>query len=185
MATKNNLKNSPESVNLDAFQWLKESLKRNLIPDPDRDSSVLFESLVSALIKAGRIAPSGKIAGKTNEKAIAYMGKIFPFLTSEVTILQEDSDGFVARFCFAPNKKDVSLASFLQRKSILDENFQLTPSIGWKGTSAEIFEEFRTQREIEGDNLSPFELVADEEILINYWGEEPQDVDLEFLKEEF
>lgn len=184
MATKKNLGNTPESVNLEAFEWLEQSLRRNLAPNPDRDNSVLFESLVCALIKAGRVTPSGKIAGKTNEKAIVYMGKILPFLTSESLILEKDPNGFVAKFCFAPNKKEASLASFLQRKSILDENFQLSPSIGWKGTSAEIFEEFRNQREIEGDNLSPFELVADEEILIDYWGES-QDVDLDFLNEEF
>jgi len=152
-------KNKPEEIALESegFQRLNQSLKSGVSTIADR----IFPAFAKALVDNNIIDCEGKASTVHGKASIAYLEKIMPFFTTqELEIMEQDPEAFILRFLFKQTKKNVSLAIYLQRNEILDDDFQVLESLRWRTSSTEIFEDFRDEH---CQDLSPFELI-DEEI---------------------
>lgn len=150
---KKNDKPGEIALGSEGFQRLSQSLKSGTSTIMDR----IFPSFAKALVDNGITDCEGKASTTHNKVSIEYLEKIMPFFTAqELEIMELDPDAFVSRFLFKQTKKNVSLAIYLQRNGILDDDFQVLESLRWRTPSTEIFENFRDEY---CQDLSPFELI--------------------------
>lgn len=143
------------------FQRLDQSLKSGLSSNASRLLAKLAEGLVARKI----VSKTGKIAAN-RESGLEYLERVLPYMTfRDFAILEADPEGFIKNFVFSPSERKVSLVTYLQSQDVLDEEFNLYSNLGWKGDSAEIFDEFWEQYE-----MSPFQLI-DKYIAVEFWGD--------------
>lgn len=155
-------KKQPETIALDSemSQRLRKSLETGL----KNETEDLFKTLADKLVEQGFISASGN-PSKKMKPAIEYLESILPLMSSrDFDVLRDDTDVFIKRYCFIPSSKNQSLVTYLQKQEVLDRDFNLESTLGWTGSSNEIFEEFWDATE-----FSPFELL-DEFNFTEFWG---------------